>query len=172
MVQSAAGFIDGSRAMSRLPEMDRWIVEALRKHASGLRGKTVSVWGSMSPWYEALAVASGASRVTTVEYNRLTYDHELMEQVTPRELPAHTPVGGFGVALSISSFDHDGLGRCVRASRFRWSAAVAIISTHAHGCLGCRVECMQDVCVSVAEWLALHGLRVVAVGVCTGSRHG
>ena len=117
MVQSAAGFIEGSRALSRLPEMDRWIVEALHKHAPSVRGKTVTVWGSMSPWYEALAVAAGAARVTTVEYNRLTYEHELMEQVTPRELPAHTPTGGFDVAVSISSFDHDGLGRCVHTPR-------------------------------------------------------
>ena len=31
--------------------------------------------------------------------------------ITPAELKTATPSGGFDVALSISSFDHDGLGR-------------------------------------------------------------
>lgn len=70
---------------------------------------TVAIYGSMSPWYEAMAVAAGASKVVTVEYNNLTYTHPKMEQVTPREFAP--PPGGFDAAISISSFDHDGLGR-------------------------------------------------------------
>lgn len=122
MVKSAAGFIDGTRSVSRLPEMDRWIIDALRKHAPQVKGKTVAMWGSMSPWYEAIAVAAGAARVTTIEYNKLTYEHPLMEQVTPRNLEAKLPSGGFDVAMSISSFDHDGLGRSVAPIACRYTS--------------------------------------------------
>eukprot|EP00041_Stephanoeca_diplocostata_P017398 m.349306 g.349306 ORF g.349306 m.349306 type:complete len:176 (-) comp20687_c0_seq12:502-1029(-) len=46
-------------------------------------------------------------------YNNLTYDYEGLTQSTPRdlEIPGTTGNKGFDVAFSISSFDHDGLGR-------------------------------------------------------------
>jgi hypothetical protein len=35
----------------------------------------VIVFGAMTPWVEAIALAHRAKFVTTVEYNRLTYDY-------------------------------------------------------------------------------------------------
>eukprot|EP01012_Entosiphon_sulcatum_P008984 TRINITY_DN14953_c0_g1_i2.p1 TRINITY_DN14953_c0_g1~~TRINITY_DN14953_c0_g1_i2.p1 ORF type:complete len:172 (+),score=14.68 TRINITY_DN14953_c0_g1_i2:467-982(+) len=69
----------------------------------------VLVFGSTEPWYEALALAAGAHTVTTVEYNRLVYEHPAITTVMPFEF--EIPPGGFDAALSVSSFDHDGLGR-------------------------------------------------------------
>ena len=147
------------------PCVKEWIFRGL--HAHPLEGLTVAVLGSMEPWWEAVCLAHGASRVTTIEYNRLTYDHPDVRTLTPGEWyaggsgggesnPVNNPVpvndlssvgtelvgrGGrgngasdkdsdsppafdspdhrpqspppqrFDVALSISSFDHDGLGR-------------------------------------------------------------
>jgi SAM-dependent methyltransferase len=105
MVDSAEEYLGGKRSTARLPPMDQWIVKALQKHT--LAGR-VAVYGSMSPWYEALAVGAGAAEVTTIEYNNLTYTHPKMVQVAPRDVD---PAAGFDAALSISSFDHDGLGR-------------------------------------------------------------
>ena len=73
-----------------------------------------------------VALAFGAASVTTVEYNELSYDHPLVRRVHPSKilLANHlsqittatpttfiVPQGGFDVAFSMSSFDHDGLGR-------------------------------------------------------------
>ena len=90
---------------------ERWVVDALKAHKAAVKGASVLIYGSMEPWYEAMMLAAGAASVTTVEYNQLTYDHPSITTVTPPELKTATPSGGFDVALSISSFDHDGLGR-------------------------------------------------------------
>lgn len=88
-------------------QMDQWLLEAVLRHP--IRGQHVIVFGSMEPWYEAVALAAGATHVTTIEYNTLTYDHPNMTTCTPSEV--RLPDGGFDVGFSISSFDHDGLGR-------------------------------------------------------------
>ena len=92
--------------------MDRWLIEALKKHS--ISDAHVLVFGSQEPWYEALALVAGAASITTSEYNKLRYEHKLMHQFQPRKLPRSPREGhggGYDVAFSISSFDHDGLGR-------------------------------------------------------------
>ena len=86
--------------------------------------------GSTLPWYEAWCVAAGAARCVTLEYNALRYDHPAVETITVAEWDAlraaRAGVGGDGggggeaprvpleydAVWSISSFEHDGLGRC------------------------------------------------------------
>lgn len=88
-----------------------WVAAALARHGPALlAGKRVAVYGSMEPWYECLALAAGAAHVTTIEYNRLTYDHPNITTLTVSQARAEPP-RPFDAALSISSFDHDGLGR-------------------------------------------------------------
>ena len=104
MVAAAGRAVKGGGGAVARP-MDRWLLEALAAHP--IEGGDLLVFGSMEPWYEAIAVAAGAARVTTAEYNRLRYHHPRMHQFQPRQLP-HGP---YDFALSISSFEHDGLGR-------------------------------------------------------------
>ena len=88
------------------------IFEALQAHS--VDGKDVAVVGSMEPWWEAVCVAYGARSVTTIEYNALDYvDSEgKIATTTPELWAAGSPAPrAFGAVLSISSFDHDGLGR-------------------------------------------------------------
>lgn len=108
MIEAAAGYIAGKNTR-RLPPMDQWLLKALQQHGAAMKGANVVVFGSMQPWYEAIAVASGARSVYTIEYNKLTYTHPKMTQSTPADVTI--PDGGFDIAFSISSFDHDGLGR-------------------------------------------------------------
>ena len=62
--------------------------------------------------YEALAIAHGAARVTTFEYNRLQYTHPLIETVLVNDSLANAALAAaFDVVMSISTFEHDGLGR-------------------------------------------------------------
>ena len=104
---------------------DVWLIHSLAVH--GVSGLRVVVFGSTSPWYESLLLAMGALSVTTIEvksfitivnmqyrilssqYNQLTYNHPNMTTVLVSDIgtfPSH-----FHRALSLSSFDHDGLGR-------------------------------------------------------------
>ena len=74
-----------------------------------LRGKSVVVMGSLEPFYEVVALTFGAASVTTVEYGSRLVADPRFEVLKPHELLASGRK--FDVALSISSFEHDGLGR-------------------------------------------------------------
>lgn len=94
---------------------------------SAVQGGRVVVFGSTQPTVEAMLLAAGAAFVMTVEYNQLTYDHPSVLTVTPEAVnqmwassnststtattPTIPPPHSFDLAVSMSSFDHDGLGR-------------------------------------------------------------
>jgi hypothetical protein len=77
-----------------------------------LQGAVVGIIGSAVPWYEVLVLHYGAASAITIEYNQVRYDDPRILAMTPAEYWA---LGDdrprFDVALSISSFEHDGLGR-------------------------------------------------------------
>ena len=56
-----------------------------------------------------MLLALGAGHVTTVEYNNLTYSHPDITTLLPSNLDSRQHQ--FDAAFSLSSFDHDGLGR-------------------------------------------------------------
>jgi SAM-dependent methyltransferase len=86
---------------------DPWLFEAIEVYP--LAGLTVAIMGSTVPWYEAVTLAFGGNP-TTIDYNLTQYDHpDLSEQITPEIYWKHPRQ--FDAALSISSFEHDGLGR-------------------------------------------------------------
>lgn len=79
----------------------------------GFEDLDVLVVGSVEPWYEAVCIAYRARSCTTVDYNPVQYDHPKLRSITVHELQA-TPAEQrprFSAAISISSFEHDGLGR-------------------------------------------------------------
>ncbi len=83
-----------------------WLFESFQKYP--IRGKSVAIMGSNKPWYESVCLHyEGAC--TTIEYNRILTDYPGLKIITPAEYDAD-PVR-FDTALSISSFEHDGLGR-------------------------------------------------------------
>lgn len=91
---------------------DMYFLEALVGHVE--EGASVLVVGSAEPWHEAICLALGASRVTTVDYGLRTYEHPLMEQVNATSFWGDLAEGtsfAFHVVVSASSLDHDGLGR-------------------------------------------------------------
>lgn len=117
--------LNARRTRRRKPtESEIWLLEALHNHFSELNKTkvlgsiSVLIFGSISPWVEALCLAFGATATTTVEYNRLSYNHSAMKTMTSQDFWAaigdfkFSEVGApFDAILSISSFDHDGLGR-------------------------------------------------------------
>jgi len=83
---------------------DRWLYEALGRFP--VAGKSVLVFGSENPWYEIISQEFGAKEVTVVEYGDRV-DANGIKYVKPSVLGN----GQFDCAFSISSFEHDGLGR-------------------------------------------------------------
>ncbi len=73
------------------------------------------MFGSIRPWYESVAIALGATYVATVEYAPLQYDYNQngvrIDTFKPQDRSLQNLKGSFDVAISISSFEHDGLGR-------------------------------------------------------------
>ena len=83
-----------------------WLYEALARFP--IRNQEVAVMGSEYPWYESMVIEYGA-RPFTIEYRKITSDHPAIKAVQPHEFEADPRQ--FDVAFSISSFEHDGLGR-------------------------------------------------------------
>jgi len=84
---------------------DTWMYEALEKYP--VDGKHVAIFGSTHPWYEAMAISHGASKCTVIEYSKRKSFHEKIQYIQPHEVGETK----YDVCFSISSFEHDGLGR-------------------------------------------------------------
>jgi len=85
---------------------DSYLYEALKKYP--IAGKTVAILGSLKPWYECICLEHGATPIT-IEYNEIDNQAGLWECTTVDEYKANPRM--FDCAFSISSFEHDGLGR-------------------------------------------------------------
>lgn len=85
---------------------DRWLYAAFEKYP--ITHQRVAVLGSGCPVYEAMCLAYDATPIT-VEYQIRVTDDERLTFLSPNEFSAlHDAVD---TALSVSSFEHDGLGR-------------------------------------------------------------
>jgi Caenorhabditis protein of unknown function, DUF268 len=85
--------------------VDYWLWEALTKYP--VAGLTVAVMGSVTPWFEAACIKFGA-RPTTIEYNTIVTRTGRIAAMTVEQWERERP--RFDAAISISSFEHDGLG--------------------------------------------------------------
>ena len=74
-----------------------------------LEGKSVLVWGLAGINCEAMAIWQGAEHVYVVDYNKPVCEHDKITVMNHEEL-AKSGIKT-DVAISFSSFEHDGLGR-------------------------------------------------------------
>ena len=74
-----------------------------------LKNKTVLIWGLASCNCEAMALWQGASHVYVVDYNKPTCEHDRITVINIDELTQSNIQTD--IAISFSSFEHDGLGR-------------------------------------------------------------
>jgi hypothetical protein len=84
---------------------DSWVCEALAKYP--IAGLEVVNMGSLTPWYESMCLYYGG-KPTTIDYNKIITRTDRLKTMTVSEWERDRP--SFDVALSISSFEHDGLG--------------------------------------------------------------
>lgn len=88
--------------------MDTYLYNALDKYISRISNKNVAVIGSVTPWYESILLSYGA-HPTTIEYNKIISKDPRLEILTISEYEANPRL--FDAILSVSSLEHDGLGR-------------------------------------------------------------
>jgi hypothetical protein len=100
------------RARLKLPggygATDEYLFQALDQFRERIEGKDVAIIGSTRPWYESIVLAYGG-KPTTIEYNALVSEDPRLTVMTVKEYEANPTQ--FDAALSISSYEHDGLGR-------------------------------------------------------------
>lgn len=72
-----------------------------------ITNKHVLLMGSANPWYEAILLNWGAKKVTVCEYSDRPDIHPLINYIKPDDLGDEE----YDMCVSISSFEHDGLGR-------------------------------------------------------------
>ena len=85
---------------------DSCLYKALERHS--IYGKKVAIIGSQCPLYESICLFHGGSP-TTIEYQKIISEDNRLTVMTVEEY-SKKPVL-FDAAFSISSFEHDGLGR-------------------------------------------------------------
>jgi hypothetical protein len=86
--------------------MDGFLREAVERFP--LQGKKVAIIGSEKPRYEAFCLAHDAKPVT-LEYSSITTDDTRLDLRTPAQVRSTNE--RFDVALSLSTYEHSGLGR-------------------------------------------------------------
>lgn len=86
-------------------QTDYYLYEALNNYP--IVDKDICVIGSTHPWYEIMCLNFGARSVTVIEYSERKSFHEKISYVQPHDKLEKK----FDACLSISSFEHDGLGR-------------------------------------------------------------
>ena len=86
--------------------IDNWLYEALEKYP--IKGKEVGIIGSVFPFYECVVLTFGG-HPTTIDYNKIISEDPRITTLTVDEFKKNPRK--FDVILSISSIEHDGLGR-------------------------------------------------------------
>lgn len=85
---------------------DKWLYQTLKKYP--IKDKEVAIIGSSICWYESVVLAFGG-KPTTIEYNKIITNDPRLTTLTVEEFNNNPKK--FDVVLSISSIEHDGLGR-------------------------------------------------------------
>ena len=87
---------------------DLYLYKGIEQYLSFIKNKEVAILGSVSPWYESIILSYGG-KPTTIEYNKIKSLDKRLTTMTVKEYEENPKK--FDVILSISSFEHDGLGR-------------------------------------------------------------
>lgn len=90
---------------------------AMVNYSVFVKTSTTIVFGSTDPWVEATMYVYGSKNVTTLDYNKLTFENNI-DDLTLKTISVagfsdfySTVFNKYDLAVSMSSFDHDGLGR-------------------------------------------------------------
>lgn len=89
-------------------QTDQWLYRALDHYS--IKDKHVVIMGSQRPVYEAICLVFGGSNCTTIDFQPITIPkYDRYTTMTLDQYDAHPQA--FDASFSISTFEHDGLGR-------------------------------------------------------------
>lgn len=103
----AKNYYVGTRLSPYGPDTNDMFFQAL--DAYPVKGKSVLVVGSASPWVEAFCISYGASSITSVDFNVPITNDTRIKAIPIAELDATDEQ--YDALFSYSSLEHDGLGR-------------------------------------------------------------
>lgn len=95
-----------NRKMNYYGSTDVHLYSALDKFP--IEGQKVVILGSTRPWYESVCISRGAKPLT-IDYSKIASDHPAINAITIEQF--NKSPRKFNFAISISSFEHDGLTR-------------------------------------------------------------
>jgi hypothetical protein len=84
---------------------DTWLYSVLGRH--NIKGQRVAIVGSIKPWYESICLYYEGIPIT-LEYNVIVPFDKRLRMIHIKDA-VNEPL--FDAAISISTFEHDGLGR-------------------------------------------------------------
>jgi FkbM family methyltransferase len=87
-------------------DTDSYLYQALDKY--NIADKQVAIMGSQRPWYESICLLYGG-KPTVIDYHKIYSERPDIETITIEDYKKNPRT--FDTAFSISSFEHDGLGR-------------------------------------------------------------
>ena len=97
---------------------DIYLYKMMEKNKAELKGESLAVLGTQSPWVEANGIKLGMAKITTLDYTRLKYQNDRDGQLSWRhvfdffdESMSNKQIEQFENAASYSSVEHSGLGR-------------------------------------------------------------
>lgn len=92
-------------------QTDIYLYEALSQYP--IFGQNLALIGSTFPWYEAVLLTRVPNYITVIEYGKRSLNNiPNLQYITPDLVENHMEnYGKFDAAISISSYEHDGLGR-------------------------------------------------------------
>lgn len=114
VAKAQSGTLEGTYGLTETNHVIQTIREACVKHNQCVKGLHVMVIGSERPWLEAVLLAEGAARITTLEYGSITSHHPQVQTMLPSELRQKFLAGTFerfDAIATFSSVEHSGLGR-------------------------------------------------------------
>jgi len=101
-------------------QKQHWIIIALlqleEEYSLSLQNKNVLIYGSTEPWLESICIVLGASNITTIDYNNLTYHHEKIKTFSKYDFDmfyndSGSYINSYDFVIGLRAFDHSGLGR-------------------------------------------------------------
>lgn len=101
--------IKKGKLLSYYGKTDVYLSQAFKKYSSIIKNSAVLDIGSVTGRYSAFALAYGASESYVLEYNNLISEYKKIKILNYDTIKSF--YNKFNVATSISSFEHDGLGR-------------------------------------------------------------
>jgi hypothetical protein len=101
-------------------QKQHWIILSLllleKENKISLKNKNVLIIGSSEPWLEGIMLNFDVLNITTIDYNKLTYNNSKIKTFSKIDFDSFYNINGsyinsYDFIFALRAFDHSGLGR-------------------------------------------------------------